>query len=62
MKLGEGFFSKKAKKASRLLMAIRRDYRPKTGGLDFSSFNMGADILGGIISFLFARKVGRQRV
>lgn len=57
-----GFFSKKQKKASRLLMKIRRgfDLSPVSG----LSFDMpsGGGLLSGLLSFLFTRKVGRQRV
>lgn len=58
-----GFFSKKQKKASRLLMKIRRGFDLSTGsgGLNFD-MPSGGGLLSGLLSFLFTRKVGRQRV
>ena len=64
MKIDTAGFSKTAKKASRLLMKLRRGF-DLTPSLSISSIldrNSGGGILGGIVSFLFARKVGRQRV
>lgn len=60
--IGEGFFSKKQKKASRLLQRILRGVDPSHASSAFNLSIPGQGLLEGLISFLFSRKVGRQRV
>lgn len=62
MKITTAGFSKAAKKASRLLMKLRRGFDLNRGASAFDLSIPTGGILSGLISFLFARKVGRQRV